>query len=436
MIRPLPTEIPLEMMRLPSDTDHTGRRLGEEELTLLRQVIESGTLNCTRGVMVQRLEQEFAQRYGAASSAQNGQADEPAQPRLYCTAVTSGTAAIHTAIAALNPEPGDEIITTSITDMGAITPILYQSALPVFADVDPASFNVTAETIRRVLSPRTKAIIVTHLFGAPCDMNPILELAAQWNLPVIEDAAQAPFALYHGRHVGTLGTIGCFSLQQGKHMTCGEGGLVITADAALARRITLFHDKAWGYGDAQPDHYFLALNYRMTELQGAVALAQLDKVEVVVQCRQRTAARLTERIKELPGITPQQLAPDSKAVYWKYVVRVEESLAGAEVRQLAAFLRDHYGIASAPRYVQKPAFECQVLREQNTFGQSHFPYTGQHRHGAPAVEYHATAYPGTMDALAHMLVLPWNENYTDAHVDYIATALQHAVTHFRSAGEG
>ena len=266
---------------LPSDGDHTGRDLGNEELELLERVIRSGTLNCTKGTVVKELESEFAERWGAA----------------FCRTTTSGTAAIHVAVAAVDPEPGDEIITTSITDMGALVPIVYQTAVPVFVDVDPETYNVTAETIAPKITDRTKAIIVTHLFGNPCDMDPILELADRHGLPVIEDAAQAYLTEYKGRLVGTIGDIGCFSLQQGKHMTSGEGGIVVSRGEQYARRMKLFIDKAWGYGDPKPDHYFLAPNYRMTELQGAVALAQFRKLDSVVDRRVRTADRLRELIE-------------------------------------------------------------------------------------------------------------------------------------------
>src|SRR5262245_28483779 len=162
--------------------------------------------------------------------------------------------------------------------MGALTPVLYQGAIPVFADVDPRTGNVTADTIAACLSDRTRGIVVTHLFGVPCEMEPILQLAKTHRLPVIEDCAQAFLAEYDGQPVGRLGTIGCFSLQQGKHITTGEGGLVTTNDDALAKRVFYFLNKAWGYGDPQPDHYFIALNYRLSELQGAVAVAQLQKL--------------------------------------------------------------------------------------------------------------------------------------------------------------
>src|SRR5207253_797832 len=130
-----------------------------------------------------------------------------------------------------------------ITDMGAITPILYQTAIPVFADTDPRTYNVTADTIARKLTRRTKAVVVTHLFGNPCDMDPIVELCRSKGLLLVEDSAQAYGTTYRGKSVGTFGDIGCFSLQQGKHMTTGEGGMVVSSDPSLSRRMQLFIDK-------------------------------------------------------------------------------------------------------------------------------------------------------------------------------------------------
>ncbi|HWP46792.1 MAG TPA: DegT/DnrJ/EryC1/StrS family aminotransferase [Candidatus Limnocylindrales bacterium] len=396
-------------MVLPSEANATGRTFDNEEIELLIKTIRSGTLNCTRGTMVLQLEKEFARVYGVKN----------------CIAVTSGTAALHCAIAATNLEPGDEVITTPITDMGAITPILYQTGVPVFADVDPYTYNITADTIEKKITRRTKAIIVTHLFGNPCDMQPILDLANKHGILVIEDAAQAFFATYRGQRVGTLGSIGCFSLQQTKHMTAGEGGLVITNNPQLARHIRLFHDKAWGYGDPKPDHYFLALNYRMTELQGAVALAQLKKVQTVVERRQIMAQKFTDLISTLKGIQTPKITKGATHVYWKYVLRVDEKATGIDVGELATRLRTRYDIFSAPRYIAKPAFQCEVLREAKTFGNSGFPLRNNpFRKDDPPIHYRVEDYPGTMDALAHMLVLPWNELYTDRHIEYIAEAIK------------
>ena len=220
-----------ERISLPSDQDATGRTFGPEELEAVRQCLATGTLTSTKGSFVKQLETSFAARIGAK----------------FAYACSSGTAAIHCAVAALNPEPGDEIITTPITDMGALTPIIYQGAIPVFCDVDPHTCNVTAETIAKCISPKTRGIMVTHLFGNSCDMRPIMELAKRHGIPVIEDCAQSYLTTYGDQYVGTIGAIGCFSLQQGKHITTGEGGIVTTSDEALARRIFLFINKAWGY---------------------------------------------------------------------------------------------------------------------------------------------------------------------------------------------
>jgi dTDP-4-amino-4,6-dideoxygalactose transaminase len=239
---------------------------------------------------------------------------------------------------------------------------------------------------------------------------------------VIEDAAQAYFAEYRGRLVGVLGDIGCFSLQQGKHMTTGEGGLVVAINDKYTRRITLFVDKAWGYGDPKPDHYFLAPNYRMTELQGAVALAQLDKVEKVVEARVKSAAIMDGLLACVAGIETPVVTPNSKHVYWKYCLQIDPDVIRGGVDEFARGMKER-GIFCAPRYIQKPAFMCQVLRDQVTFGNSGFPFRGPHRNGLPPVEYREEEYPGTIEALARVCVVPWNEFYTEEHLNYIADAV-------------
>ena len=268
---------------LPSDQEASGRTLGQEELDLVAEAIGAGKLFAPKGTFVKELEARFADLVGVE----------------HAYACTSGSAAVHTAIAAIDPEPGDEIITTPITDMGALSPIPYQGAIPVFCDVDPVTLNVTPETIEARISDRTKAIIVTHLFGSPCDMTGIMQLADSKGIPVIEDCAQAFLAEHRGRKVGAFGAAGCFSLQQGKHVTTGEGGLVVSIDPAVARRVFLYINKAWGYGDQNPDHYFLALNYRMNEITGAVAVAQMAKLGGVAERRVKTASQLTERLQVL-----------------------------------------------------------------------------------------------------------------------------------------
>jgi len=392
---------------LPSDQDASGRSFGETELALLAEVLRAGTLTSTRGTAVRALERGFAESLGAR----------------HAWACSSGTAAFHTAVAAIDPEPGDEIVTSPITDMGAITPILYQGAIPVFADVDPETCNVTAGTIESCLGERTRAIVVTHLFGNPCDMEPILDLARGRGIPVIEDCAQAFLASDRGRMAGTMGAIGVFSLQQGKHITSGEGGLVATGDDALARRMFLFLNKAWGYGEAEPDHTFLALNYRLSELQGAVALAQLPRLAAFVERRIANAARLTHALRGLPGLATPLVRPGSVHAYWRYCLRVDPRAIPGGAVALGARLKER-GIHAAPRYIQKPAFDCVVLRQQRTFGASRWPFTLAR---PEAVDYDRSRFPGVYTALDEVLVLPWNERFEAEHLDFIAEAVHEAV---------
>ncbi len=395
-------------MMLPNDQDATGRNLGEAELARLADVIRSGTLTSTKGSQVPELEQRFAALLGVDTA----------------VACSSGTAAVHAAVAAIDPEPGAEIVTTSITDMGALAPILYQGAIPVFADVDPRSGNVTAATIADRISDRTVAIVVTHLFGNPCELDAIEAVAAAHGIPVIEDCAQAFLARSAGRVVGTVGAVGCFSLQQGKQMTAGEGGLVVSDDPALARRIRLFVNKAWPYGETGPDHEFLALNSRMNELTGAVANAQLDKLEGGIAQRIEMADLLTRDLAGIPGIAPPVVREEDVATWWKYALHVDADVIPGGPAALAAELRVG-GIASAPRYIQKPAFACRVFTEQRTFGDSRWPFTLAR---PEALDYAPERFTGTLAFLESVLVLPWNERYEVQHVELLGAAIHKAAT--------
>ena len=389
---------------VPSDQDASGRTLGEAEIAAVRDVLESGVLTSTKGPWVADLEGRFAEMVGAR----------------HATAAASGTAAIHAAIAALDPEPGDEVITTPITDIGAIAPLIYQGAIPVFADVDQRTGNVTASGIEARISNRTRAIVATHLFGNPADMPAIMQLAKRHGLPVIEDCCQAYLARSQGRLVGTIGAIGCFSLQQGKHITTGEGGLVATDDDALARRLRLFVNKAWPYGEKNPDHEFLALNSRMSELQGAVGRIQLDKLDSAVGARINAAARLTKRIDELDGVDAPVITPGDEHTYWRYPILIDNVRFPDGPDGFARELRAE-GIVSTPRYVKKPAFQTEVIAQHRTFGTSRYPFTLAR---PEAVDYAPSRFPGAFVILSSVLVLPWNERLTDDHLDHIGDQIQ------------
>lgn len=394
-----------EAFVLPSDQDATGRTLGTEELALLSDVIESGRLFGPKGRYVKELEREFTAWSGCG----------------HAVACSSGTAAVHTAVAALDPEPGAEVVTTPITDIGALTPILYQGAIPVFADVERDSGNVSARTVRERISARTRAVVVTHLFGNPVDVSAIRE--AVGDIPVIEDCAQAFGASVDSRPVGTIGDVGIFSLQQGKHITSGEGGVVTTSDAKLAKRMRLFVNKAWDY-DEPADHEFLALNYRLSELQAAVGLAQLRKIDPGIETRRQNARQLTRAIQDVPGVSSVASVTNARPSFWRYGLMIDSEVVPGGPDALAGKLRA-IGVPAASRYIKKPAFMTGLFANQRTFGQSRWPFSL----GRPeALDYSPDAFPGAFGFLNRVLVLPWNERFDEGDVDRLSEAIAAGVS--------
>jgi dTDP-4-amino-4,6-dideoxygalactose transaminase len=255
-------------------------------------------------------------------------------------------------------------------------------------------------------------------------MDEIMALSDSRGIPVIEDCAQAFLARHRDRFVGTIGKISCFSLQQGKHITTGEGGLVGTNDDQIARRMRLFINKGWGYGDVNPDHFFLALNYRMSELQGAVAVGQLPKLEQIVQKRIAAAQCLTEKLAGLRGVKTPYVHSGNVHTYWKYCLQVDSENIPGGPEVLGRELRARQ-ICCTPRYIQKPAFMCKIFQEQKTFGNSRFPFTLAR---SEAVQYQESRFPLTHQALQNILVVPWNENYLEEHIDYLSEAIHDAVS--------
>ncbi|MGC6487454.1 MAG: DegT/DnrJ/EryC1/StrS family aminotransferase, partial [Planctomycetota bacterium] len=394
---------------LPSEGNASGRSFDGAEARALRAVLDAGALNSTRGTYVHRFEREFAEWLGVK----------------HAIACANGSAAVHCALAALKLSAGDEVITTPITDMGALTPIWYEGAVPVFADVDPDTLNVTADTIGAQLTERTRAIVVTHLFGRTCDMDPILALAEERGLPVLEDAAQAYGASLDGRLAGTLGSLAAFSLQQGKHITTGEGGVVCTDDDGLARQVFLYVNKAFGYGDAKPDHYFPALNYRMTELQGAVACAQLPKLDAAIAVRRMVAEQLREGLEDLAGVRCPGDPDGGEHAYWKWSFLVDDQVVCGGAVELGARMRA-LGVACAPRYVQKPAFECQVFERWREHPVSSLPLRANPRGDREGPLFVRADYPGAVRGLQQVVVLPINERYRRHHVEFVIDQIRRA----------
>lgn len=305
--------------------------LGNEEKNAVLSVLESGHL--AQGSRVAEFEQEFAAYIGVK----------------HAVAVSSGTAALHAALLAHNIGPGDEVITSPFTFIASANAILFTGAKPVFADIDPATYNLDPAQVATKITPRTRALLPVHLYGQPCDMDALMDLARIHHLVVIEDACQAHGAAFRGRSVGSFGT-GCFSFYPTKNMTTAEGGAVTTNDDEIADQARLIRS----HGSRERyRHEILGYNYRMTDLQAAIGLAQLRKLEAWNSIRIENARYLTEH---LPGEVVPYVAPERRHVFHQYTIRVRGDRDGACAKLSAA------GIETAIHYPLP--VHCQPLYAQ------------------------------------------------------------------------
>jgi len=273
--------------------------IGDEEKQAVMAVLDSGML--VQGPRVAQLEEKFAALCGVK----------------HAVATSSGTTALHLALLANEIGPGDEVITVSFTFMATVSTILMTGARPVFVDVEADTFNLNPNLIEAAITPRTKAILLVHLYGYPCDMNAIMTIAERHGLKVIEDACQAVGATYHGRPVGSFGT-GMFSLYATKNIMTGEGGLITTNDDALAEKCRLLRQHGM---KRRYYHDMLGYNYRMTDLHAAIGVVQLDRLADFTARRRFNAAYLSSKIENEAVITPK--AQDGYGHVWhQYTVRV------------------------------------------------------------------------------------------------------------------
>lgn len=388
----------------------SGPEIAPEDAEAVAEVVRSRQFWRHGGHQVRDLEAAFAGLHGV-----------PAQAVV---ASTSGTAAVHLAVAAVDPEPGDEIIVPPITDFGSVIPVLAQNAVPVFADVRPGTYCLDPADVVRRISPRTRAIIAVHLFGQPCDLAALGEIARGHGLTLIEDCAQAPLADYGGRPVGTWGDFGCFSLQQSKHISSGEGGLTIAASPEAATRARLFADKGWPRQGAERTHLFLGLNYRLTELQGALALAQLPRLPGILQRRRALAARLDAALRGLPGISLPQLPVGARSAYWMYPFDVEYGAA-----RFAAAVRAE-GVPLASGYVP-PLYLVPALRQRHTYGRSGFPFDSPYARPQPA--FAPGLCPEAERMADRLCYLPLHQGLAPADVDDLAQAVAKVAHAFAAA---
>lgn len=339
------------------------KRFGQEELTQLKEALDQGTLFYWQGQKVKEMTKKFAKMYGSK----------------YCIATSSGTASIHVALGVVGVSVGDEVITSPITDMGTVIGILYQNAIPVFADLDPNTYNMDPKSIEAKITDRTKAILVVHLAGNPADMDAIMDIAKRYDLKVVEDCAQSYMCRYKGRLVGTIGDVGCFSLNDFKHISAGDGGMCLFNDEKLYLKGFAFADKNYNRlatGTAMRNIPYLAPNYRMTELQGAVGIAQLDKLKGICERNHNFGMGITAGIKGLKGIAPHKITDGGDCTYWFYMFRVDKKELGIDRNEFAEALRAE-GITCGAGYIDCCIYEYDIFKKQNAYPGTKFPFVSE-----------------------------------------------------------
>lgn len=279
-------------------------RLGEREKAYVTSCLESGWIS-SAGAFIERFERAFADAMGAEHG----------------VACSNGTVALHLALASLGLGPGDEVILPAFTMIATINAVAYTGATPVLVDAEPETWNLDPALLEAKITPRTRAILVVHIYGHPADMDAILAIAKARGLSVVEDAAEAHGAQYRGRPVGSLGDMATFSFYANKILTTGEGGMVLARDAELAATARRLRDHAFS-PERHFWHRYRGFNYRMTNLQAALGLGQTERLSELVEIRRRNARLYLDQLRDLPGLQLPAERPDVLNVYWMFGVVV------------------------------------------------------------------------------------------------------------------
>jgi dTDP-4-amino-4,6-dideoxygalactose transaminase len=345
-------------------------------------------------------------------------------PVKYVMTCSSGTAALHIAVAAAGIGPGDEVITTGITDVGTVIGVLYQQGVPVFADLGANTYNLDPADVERKITPKTKAIIAVHLTGNPCRMEELRAIADKHKLILIEDCAQAWGAKYREKPVGTIGHVACFSLQQTKQITCGDGGVVGSSDEHIGPLLQRFGDK--GASRTQPGlQTIFATNYRMTELQAGFAAAQLSRLEHIAEARSHFGNLLNEKLAGMPGIEPHGVDPADRATYWFYMFRMDPKKFECErTKFVKALLAE--GVQASAGYIPVPLYGNPVF-QKHAFFAGRWPVKEL---GLTTMDYSTVALPETDKILKTGVRIVINESMTDGYMTSVAAAVRKVADHY------
>jgi perosamine synthetase len=280
--------------------------LGDEEIEAVAEAIRRGEISGSFGVEIESFEREFAKYVGARHG----------------VAVSSGTTALHLAVAALDLEPGSEVLVSASTNIATALAAYHNGHVPVPVDSEPTTWNLDLDLVESQITPRTRLIVPVHLFGHPVDMDALRQIAARHGLGVIEDCAESHGATVRGRMTGALGDMGCFSFYANKIVTTGEGGMVTTDDDRLAERLRLLRNLA--FGKPRFLHQEAGFNFRMTGYQAAMGRVQLRKIERIIEQKRHVAHAYTSQLAEVDGIkTPVELEW-ARNVFWMYAIEVTD----------------------------------------------------------------------------------------------------------------
>jgi len=355
--------------------------IGDEEIAAVAAVLRSGYL--VQGQHVQAFEQRVAEAVGVR----------------HAVAVSSGTAALHLALRAAGIGPGDEVIVPDFTFPATANVVELVGARPALVDIDLATFNVDVAQIRPAITRRTRAIMPVHLFGQPADMGPILALAAEHGLLVIEDAACALGAEYHGRRCGGLGNAGCFSFHPRKTITTGEGGMVVTDDERLAGRVRQLRNHGMARHGEAVRFVDAGFNYRLTDFQGALGAVQMGRLEEIIARRIYLAGLYHQALASLPGVTRPTAMDGTRHIWQSYVILLDEGVERAAVMRTLA--------------------EAGIETTIGTYAVSAQPhYAGK-----------AGRLPNSLRAYERGLCLPLHTRMTEADIEEVARWLEKAMRH-------
>jgi dTDP-4-amino-4,6-dideoxygalactose transaminase len=389
---------------------------GREEVDAAREVIESGVLSRFLGTWhedfyggekVRAFERAWAQYFQVG----------------HAVAVNSATSGLIAAVGALGVEPGDEIIVTPWTMCATATSILVWNAIPVFADIEPETFNLDPKSIEKNITPLTKAILVADIFGHAADLDPIMALARKHGLKVIEDAAQAPAALYHGRYAGTIADIGVFSLNYHKHIHTGEGGVCVTNDPVLEERMQLIrnHGEAVVSGKGVTDlTNMIGFNFRLGEIEAAMGIEQLKKLRRLTDEKSRAGSRLSSGLADLKGLHTPVVKDGCTHVYYVYPLKIDVNSLEVLRPKMVAALRAEGVPGLSEGYTNLHLLP--MYQKIMAYGSKGFPWVKEVYRGS--VSYHKGICPIAEDLQDNSMIglSLCLHNYTDRETDLVIQA--------------